>query len=124
MCDYTIFIVSLLGEKLVIGFTTRATLNRLVAEGDVSPQQVQKFEQAAVAFLESAVEYAMQRLPLKEPLIKHAMFVDVQQRVECGVDDALYFVKRLVGGVKFFFSFFFNQIITELTQYALQVEQL
>ncbi|KAK1903704.1 Protein FAM200A [Dissostichus eleginoides] len=55
------------GEKLVIGFTTRATLNRLFDAGDITPQQVQRFQQAAVAFL---------------------------QRVECGVEDALYFVDR------------------------------
>ncbi|KAK1897877.1 Zinc finger BED domain containing protein 5 [Dissostichus eleginoides] len=82
------------GEKLVIGFTTRATLNRLLDAGDITPQQVQRFQQAAVAFLVRAVEYAMKKLPMREPLIKHAMFLDVQQRVECGVEDALYFVDR------------------------------
>ncbi|KAK1888518.1 Zinc finger BED domain containing protein 5 [Dissostichus eleginoides] len=41
------------GEKLVIGFTTRATLNRLLDAGDITPQQVQRFQQAAVAFLVS-----------------------------------------------------------------------
>ncbi|KAI9528085.1 hypothetical protein NQZ68_024841, partial [Dissostichus eleginoides] len=39
-----------------------------------------------------AVEYAMKKLLMREPLIKHAMFLDVQQRVECGMEDALYFV--------------------------------
>ncbi|XP_033967957.2 uncharacterized protein [Pseudochaenichthys georgianus] len=82
------------GEKLVIGFTTRGTLNRLLDAGDITPQQVQRFQQAAVAFLVRAVEYAMKKLPMREPLIKHAMFLDVQQRVECGVEDALYFVDR------------------------------
>lgn len=82
---------------MVIGFTTRATLNRLLEAGDITPQQVQRFQQAAVAFLERAVEYAIKKLPMKEPLIKHAMFLDVQQRAECGVEDALYFVDRLVG---------------------------
>ncbi|KAK1898802.1 Methionine-rich protein [Dissostichus eleginoides] len=41
------------GEKLVIGFTTRATLNRPFDAGDITPQQVQRFQQAAVAFLVS-----------------------------------------------------------------------
>ena len=56
-----------------------------------------RFQQAAVAFLVRAVEYAMKKLPLRESLLKHAMFLDVQQRVKCGVEDALYFVDRLVG---------------------------
>lgn len=81
----------------MIGFTTRATLNRLLEAGDITPLQVQRFQQAAVAFLERAVEYAVKKLPIKEPLLKHAMFLDVQQRAECSVEDALYFVDRLVA---------------------------
>ncbi|CAM4573185.1 unnamed protein product [Leuciscus chuanchicus] len=82
------------GEKLNIGFTTRATLNRLLEAGDITPQEVQLFQQAALAFLVRAVEYGIKKLPLKEALLKHAQFVDVQQRTECGVEDALYFVDR------------------------------
>ena len=41
-----------------------------------------------------AVEYAVDKLPLKDALLKHAKCVDVQLRAECGVDDALYFVDR------------------------------
>ncbi|XP_073669772.1 uncharacterized protein [Paramisgurnus dabryanus] len=82
------------GEKLNVGFTTRATLNRLLDTGDVTPQHVQRFQKAALAFLVRAVEYALEKLPLKEALLKHARFVDVQQRTECGIEDALYFVDR------------------------------
>ncbi|CAK6982982.1 uncharacterized protein LOC117454121 [Scomber scombrus] len=83
-------------ERLSIGFTTRATLNRLLDTGNVTPQQVERLEQAALAFLVKAVEYAMEKLPLKEILLKHARFIDVQQRTECGVEDVLYFVERFV----------------------------
>ncbi|XP_057202335.1 uncharacterized protein LOC130561779 [Triplophysa rosa] len=82
------------GEKLNVGFTTRATLNRLLEAEDITPQEVQLFQQAALAFLVRAVEYGINKLPLKEALLKHAKFVDVQQRTECGVEDALYFVDR------------------------------
>ncbi|XP_073727861.1 uncharacterized protein [Misgurnus anguillicaudatus] len=82
------------GEKLNVGFTTRATLNRLLDTGDVTPQHVQRFQKAALAFLVRAVEYALEKLPLREALLKHARFVDVQQRTECGIEDALYFVDR------------------------------
>ncbi|KAK6269308.1 hypothetical protein J4Q44_G00393770 [Coregonus suidteri] len=61
------------GRKLNIGFTTRAKLNRLLDEGDITPQQ---------------------KLPLEEPLIKHAQFVDVRQRAESDIEDVLYFVER------------------------------
>ncbi|KAK1892520.1 Zinc finger BED domain containing protein 5 [Dissostichus eleginoides] len=58
---------ALQGEKLNVGFTTRATLNRLLEAGDITPQEVQLFQQTALAFL---------------------------QRTECGVEDALYFIDR------------------------------
>ncbi len=80
--------------KLNVGFTTRATINRLLEPGDITPQEVQLFQQAALAFLVRAVEYGINKLPLKEALLKHAKFVDMQQRTECGVEDALYFVDR------------------------------
>lgn len=82
------------GEKLVIGFTTRATLNRHLDSGDITKQQVQTFLEAAVAFLQTAVEHAIEKLPMKEPLIQHAMFLDIEQRAACDVEDALYFVDR------------------------------
>lgn len=75
--------VSLIGEKLNVGFTTRATLNRLLEAGEVTSQKAQQFQQAALAFLVGAVEYAMDKLPLKDALLKHARFIDVQLRAEC-----------------------------------------
>ncbi|KAJ8404444.1 hypothetical protein AAFF_G00337110 [Aldrovandia affinis] len=82
------------GGKLNIGFTTRAKLNKLLDAGDITSRQVEKFHEAALEFLMKAVQYALQKLPLREPLLKHARFVDVRQRAECGVEYALYFVDR------------------------------
>ena len=36
----------------------------------------------------------VKKLPMEEPLIKHASFVDVRQRAESGIEDVLYFVER------------------------------
>ena len=79
-----------------IGFTTRAKLNRYLDEGDITPRQVDSFHEAVLSFLTSAVGYALKKLPMEEPLIKHAEFVDVRQRAESGIEDVLYFVERLV----------------------------
>ena len=54
-----------------------------------------------MCFLTSAVGYALKKLPMEEPLIKHAELVDVRQRAESGIEDVLYFVERLV----FFFNY-------------------
>ncbi|XP_056457345.1 zinc finger BED domain-containing protein 5-like isoform X2 [Gadus chalcogrammus] len=82
------------GRKLNIGFTTRAKLNRLLDEGDITPQQVDSFHEAVLCFLTSALAYALKKLPLKEPLLKHSKFVDVRQRAESDIGDVLYFVER------------------------------
>ncbi|CAL8342602.1 unnamed protein product [Arctogadus glacialis] len=74
--------------------TTRAKLNRLLDEGDITPQQVDSFHEAVLSFLTSAVDYALKKLPLKEPLLKHSTFVDVRQRAESDTGDVLYFVER------------------------------
>ena len=73
--------------------TTRAKLNRLLDEGDITPQQGDSFHEAVLCFRTSAVDYALKKLPLKEPRLKHSTFVDVRQRAE---RDVLYFVERLV----------------------------
>ena len=90
--DLVVFSASLTGYKLNVGFITRVRLNHLLDAGDITAQKVELFHTAN--FFVKAVEYALQRLPLSEPLLKHARFLDVRQRAECGVEDALYFVDR------------------------------
>ncbi|KAJ4932560.1 hypothetical protein JOQ06_010978 [Pogonophryne albipinna] len=82
------------GYKLNVGFITRMRLNHLLDAGDITAQKVELFHTASLNFFVKAVEYALQRLPLSEPLLKHARFLDVRQRAEYGVEDALYFVDR------------------------------
>lgn len=82
------------GRKLNIGFTTSAKLNRLLDDGDITPPQMEKFHEAALDLLINTVDYALKKLPRQEPLLKRAKFVDVGRRLECGIEDALYFVER------------------------------
>lgn len=49
---------------------------------------------AVLTFLVGVVDYAMEKQLLKETLIRHAEFVDVQQRAECGMEDIVYFLER------------------------------
>ncbi len=78
-----------------VGFTTRMKINRLLDRGEVTQQQVDKFQKSAVMFLMKAVEYGLRKVPLRVPLLQHAKVADLGQRLECGVDDALFFVERL-----------------------------
>ncbi|KAF4116599.1 hypothetical protein G5714_004088 [Onychostoma macrolepis] len=116
---YLISFLYVIGEKLNVGFTTRATLNRLLEAGEVTSQKAQQFQQAALAFLVRAVEYAMDKLPLKDALLKHARFIDVQLRAECGVEDALYFVDRFQELLPFHDPKEQDQVSEEFMEYQL-----
>ncbi|XP_074524805.1 uncharacterized protein LOC141789327 [Halichoeres trimaculatus] len=89
------------GRKLNIGCLTTAKLNRLPDNGDISPQQMETFHDAALAFLINAVDYALKKLPLQQALLMHAKFVDVRQRFQRAVEDALYFVERFLHLLSF-----------------------
>eukprot|EP00057_Strongylocentrotus_purpuratus_P019851 XP_011674325.1 PREDICTED: uncharacterized protein LOC105443158 [Strongylocentrotus purpuratus] len=81
-------------SKLTIGFTTRGTLNRLLEGGDISETQVKKFLGGVRSFFCEAVSYALSRLPLDEPVLQHATFVDWHQKMEASIDDVLFFIDR------------------------------
>ncbi|XP_058882410.1 uncharacterized protein LOC117972348 isoform X2 [Acipenser ruthenus] len=81
-------------HKLNVGWTTRTTLNRLHEAGEISQYQVDNFHKAVRAFFVAAVDYAFKKLPFKEPVLEHSQFIDFQQKMDCDVNDALYFVYR------------------------------
>ena len=82
--------------KLGVGFTTGQTLKRKLAEGGITNTQVKKFYAAVRAFFVRAVEYAIQKLPLNEPLLEHATFVDFKKRETSNFVSVQYFVQRYV----------------------------
>ncbi|KAK1896094.1 Presenilins-associated rhomboid-like protein mitochondrial [Dissostichus eleginoides] len=80
--------------QLGIGLTTKSTLIRLHEAGDIPSGDVTKFNKVARGFLLRSTEYALQKLPLNDPLLPHAEFVDFRQRQNSHLDDVLYFVQR------------------------------
>ncbi|KAJ4935209.1 hypothetical protein JOQ06_016745 [Pogonophryne albipinna] len=80
--------------QLGIGLTTKSTLIRLHEAGEIPSGDVTKFNKAARGFLLRSTEYALKKLPLNDPLLPHAEFVDFRQRQNSHVDDVLYFVQR------------------------------
>ncbi|KAJ4927999.1 hypothetical protein JOQ06_015799 [Pogonophryne albipinna] len=80
--------------QLGIGLTTKSTLIRLHEAGEIPSGDVTKFNKAARGFLLWSTEYALKKLPLNDPLLPHAEFVDFRQRQNSHVDDVLYFVQR------------------------------
>ncbi len=73
-------------------------LTRLFEAGKIPPGDVSTFYKAARMFLLRSTEYALKKLPLIDPLLPHAEFVDFRWRQNSHVDDVLYFVKKVNYG--------------------------
>ncbi|RXM29229.1 hypothetical protein EOD39_9000 [Acipenser ruthenus] len=72
-------------KKLMSKFvTTTAIKNADVCEVEYKDKQNQV----------AAVDYAFEKLPFKEPVLEHSQFIDFQQKMDCDVNEALYFVYR------------------------------
>ncbi|MCI4395784.1 hypothetical protein PGIGA_G00196000 [Pangasianodon gigas] len=46
-----------------------------------------------MGFLVRSTEYTLTKLPLNDPILSHAQFVDFRQRLDTKRDDVLYFVQ-------------------------------
>ena len=81
-------------NNLFVGFGTRMRLRKLLDEGDLSPAQSTKFFKSARAFYIRAMEYALENFPLKDELLKNAMFVNIPSRESATISQVAYFVTR------------------------------
>ena len=57
---------------------------------------VQKFYKGVRLFYKSAVDYAIENLPLNDDLLKNAEFVYFPKRDQATISQVVYFVTRLV----------------------------
>ena len=78
----------------MIGFATKMLLNALLDEGDILQEDANKFHKAVRGFEIEALNYSKTRLPIKDDVVKHARFLNVQRRLDTNFDDVLYFVHR------------------------------
>ena len=79
--------------QLDIGFTTKALLAKLTDEGH-DPHMIKKFYDGVRSFYEKACSYARSALPLSDPLLKNARFLNFARRESADVSEVEYFVGR------------------------------
>lgn len=77
-----------------IGFLTKTTLNRLLAEGDASSRDENCFYEGVKQVFSTAFEYAVTHMPVNDPVLVNAQFVQFSNRENCQVDMPQYFVHR------------------------------
>lgn len=63
-------------------------------EQDISVNQVKKFYTGVRLFYLSAVDYAIENLPLNDSLLKNAEFVYYPKRAQATISQVVYFVTR------------------------------
>lgn len=71
-------------------------------EGDISASNKSKFYESVRAFYVRAMQYALENLPLRDPLLKNARFLNFESKSGATFSQVEYFVERLVNGVKYF----------------------
>ena len=87
-------------DKLDIGFSTKALLKKLV-DGGCDMDKVSKFYLAVRAFYGQGLLYARSRLPLDDPVLKNARFLDFAQRDSCELSHVEYFATRFAAAINF-----------------------
>lgn len=79
---------------LFIGISTRQLLRKLEDEGDITTAQVRKFYQGVREFYCTAVEYALNNLPLKDEVLESACFLNFPTRETSLFAQVEFFVTR------------------------------
>ena len=67
---------------------------KLEKDGDISANQVKKFYTGVRLFYLSAVDYAIENLPLNDSLLKNAEFVYYPKRAQATISQVVYFMTR------------------------------
>ena len=81
-------------EELFVGISTRMLLNKCLAEGDISVQQLKKFYSAVRQFYIVAAQYMWNNLPLNDDVLKNAQFVNWNKRRSTTFAQPSFFVER------------------------------
>ena len=79
---------------IFIGLTTKQLLRRLENEGDILSRDVKAFYKAVRNFYICAADYAIKNLPLSDPILKNAKFVDFSKKDQQCFSQVEYFVAR------------------------------
>ncbi len=74
-------------RSLSVGMVTKGKLKKLLDEGDISLQSIDKFYDGVREFYNTAFAYCTKWLPLDNPLLKNCVFIDFNKRNKCSMDN-------------------------------------
>ena len=80
-------------KQLDIGFTTKSVLAKLADQGH-DPHKIQQFYRGVTSFYEKACSHARTNLPLSDPLLKNARFLNFTRRELADLSEVEYFIGK------------------------------
>ena len=93
LIDYNDDLAKVTNAGLDIGFATKIELNKLIEDG-CDMNKIARFYDGVRSFYEKALDYARSHLPLNDPLLKSARFLDFTQRESSELSQLEYFIDR------------------------------
>ena len=81
-------------KSIFLGGITKPTLDRLLNEGDIAELLYQRYHTAAHCYFERSLDYILRKFPLKDDLIKNAVWIDVPNRIGHQWENVQYFYDR------------------------------
>ena len=81
-------------KSIFLGGVTKPTLTRLLNEGDITETLFRKFYAAAHSYFKSSLSYILKKFPLKDELIRNAVWIDVSQLIMVEWKCVQYFYDR------------------------------
>ncbi|CAB4011488.1 Hypothetical predicted protein, partial [Paramuricea clavata] len=81
-------------DKMFVGITTQGKMMKMLNDGDLDPQQVQRFYDAVGAFYRAAAQYAVAKLPFHDKVLENSRFVNFEKRREHEFTMVEFFLQR------------------------------
>lgn len=81
-------------QNIYLGGTTKAMLNKLLNEGDITETKYNKFFYAAHCYFKNSLAYILGKFQLREELIQNAVWINIPHRLEAEWQNVEYFYDR------------------------------
>ena len=87
---------NLFKHPIFLGMTTRAALNRLLGNGNISPEEFDKVYNAVHHYFRDSFKYiqVQEKFPISHDVISNSVWVDVTQRCEVSWENVQFFLDR------------------------------
>ena len=77
-----------------MGVTIKATLNRLLNEGDISQHEYDNFHTGAHLYFKDPLQYIQSKFPIKNEVICNSVWVDVEKRDQATWSNIEFFLRK------------------------------